>query len=132
MFISYPQPDLALAQLAREYLKSLGIPVRLWEQDKRTHSGGPLWGTIQQWIDEYHTWVFILTQGTFDSEGQLGEIDYTRQNKLNLGRIIPVPSIAVSHKQVEKWFGVSLVAQGFHKRSFHDAIADVGRQLLAS
>jgi PAS domain-containing protein len=131
VFISYSQSDLRLAQLTQEYLESIGIPVYYWDRDHRIHAGEPLWETILEWMQNSAALLFILTDSTSKSPGQLKEIDYARKNSAHFGLIIPMCSTGVTHKQVEKWLGSQTVEKNFRKIPFHEAIQDVGAQLLS-
>ena len=132
VFISYRDSDKKLAELAHEYLESLGFPVLYWGKNHRQSVGGRVWPTIYNWMN-HSKYILVLVTSNPLAKGQLIEAEYMhkhnfflRQDKLVLplivGRRIDPPS-------PKEGIPAQLIYHKCAKLDFHEAVEDIANIL---
>ncbi|MBX9586007.1 MAG: toll/interleukin-1 receptor domain-containing protein [Gammaproteobacteria bacterium] len=91
IFISYAGPDQELVENFRSELKLRGINAWVYSLDKTI--GSEIWNEIEDKIQEISCWIFIISNHSVSSNGQLGELKLVLQKVTSAGvrnRIIPL------------------------------------------
>lgn len=80
IFISYANPDINIAENLRSELKSFGLEVWIYSEDRKLSD--EIWTDIEKIINEVHIVIFIASKNMLTSEGQKREIDIVRSNNI--------------------------------------------------
>ena len=132
VFISYRDADKKLAQLAHEYLESLGFPVFYWGKGYRQSVGKRVWPTIYRWMD-HSKFILILVTTNPLAEGQLEETKYmSGNNYFSRGDKVVLPLIVgrkVQRPSHNEWIPTDLICDKCYKVHFHEAMARIADQI---
>jgi len=132
VFISYRDEDKKLAQLAHEYLESLGFPVLYWGKNSRQSVGNRVWPTIYNWMN-HSKFILILVTSNPLAEGQLNEAKYMhehnyfcREDKIVLPIIV---GWRVHPPSRREWIPTDLIYNKRPRAKFHQAMEEVADRI---